>query len=71
MIIIMILIDRVMELLQDSQWHDIEEIKKETSASEDILNEILNFLQGQGYIIRENKKLRIKSKGLRFLELPT
>ncbi|MCZ7355788.1 MAG: hypothetical protein O8C66_07735 [Candidatus Methanoperedens sp.] len=67
----MILIDRVLELLQNSQWHDIEEIKKEISAPEDTLNEILNFLQGQGYIIRENEKLRIKPKGLRFLELPT
>lgn len=63
-------IDRILELLQDFRWHSIEEINKETTIPDEKLNQILLFLQEQFLISKENEKLRITPKGLKFLDLP-
>ncbi len=63
-------IDRMLELLRDSKWHSLDEIKNEIPVSADQLNEILSFLQDQSFINRDNEKLRITQRGLRFLTLP-
>ncbi len=67
----MIHLDRILDMLLDSHWHSIDEIKKEIPMQEDKLNEVLYFLKEQGYISRENEKLRITPRGLKFLGLPT
>ncbi len=67
----MITLDRILNMLQDSKWHHVDEIQKEISMPEDKLNGVLFFLIEQGYIDQENEKLRITSRGLKFLELPT
>jgi hypothetical protein len=69
-IIIMKSPDRLLEMLYDSQWHSLAEIKKELSLPENILMELSRFLQEMEFIEKENNMLRIKSKGLKFLELP-
>ncbi len=69
-IIIMMYIDRILELLQDFRWHSIEEIKKETTIPDEELDQILLFLQEQFLISKEKEKFRITPKGLKFLDLP-
>ncbi len=63
-------LDRLLETLHDSQWHSLAEMKKEISLPENILNELSRFMQEMEFIEKENQMLRIKSRGLRFLELP-
>jgi hypothetical protein len=62
--------DRLLEMLRDSQWHNLVEIKKEISLPENILIELSRLLQEMEFIEKENNMLRIKPRGLKFLELP-
>lgn len=64
-------LDRTLEHLCDSQWHSIMSLEKEISLPNEKLNTILFFLQENGFIEKENEKVRITSLGLRFLELPS
>lgn len=64
-------LDGILELLRDIRWHSIEEIKKETTIPDEKLNQILLFLQEQYLICKENEKVKITPKGLKFLELPS
>lgn len=68
--IIMKSLDRLLEMLHDSQWHSLAEIKKGISLPENILIELSRFLQELEFIEKEKHMLRIKSRGLKFLELP-
>ena len=63
--------DKILILLRDSKWHELEEINKEIPISAHQLKEIAFFLQEQSFINKENLKVKITSKGLRFLDLPT
>ncbi|VVB55841.1 Uncharacterised protein [uncultured archaeon] len=65
------LMDKILILLRDSKWHELEEINKEIPVSTHQLKEIALFLHEQSFINKENLKLKITSKGLRFLDLPT
>jgi len=62
-------LDRITELLRDSQWHSLEEIKQEIPLPKAKLNELLIFLQELEVIVKENGNLRITARGLRFLDL--
>ncbi len=62
-------IDRILELLQDMQWHSLDEIQKETALPPDKLNEALCFLQEQALIDKKDEMLKITSTGLKFLQL--
>lgn len=62
-------IDRVLELLQDSNWHGIEEMRQKYMLDR-TLTEKIYFLEELGLITINNEKLRITPKGLKFLELP-
>ncbi len=62
-------IDRVLELLQDSNWHGIEEMRQKYMLDR-TLTEKIYFLEELGLISIKNEKLRITPKGLKFLELP-
>jgi len=64
-------LDKVLELVQDSHWHSFDQIKKETSLPADKLNKVFRFLQEQAFVDKKNGKLRIKPRGLKFLELPS
>ena len=63
-------LDTILELIRDSNWHSIGEIKRETSLPSETLDKILNLLHEQAFIDKESEKLRITPTGLRFLELP-
>ncbi len=62
-------IDRVLEILQDSNWHGLEEIRQKYMLDR-ALTEKIYFLEELGLISIKNEKLRITPKGLKFLELP-
>lgn len=63
------ILDRITELLRDTQWHRLEEIKQEIPLPKAKLNELLIFLQELEVIEKENGNLRITGRGLRFLDL--
>jgi len=66
-------LDKILELLQDSQWHSLDEIKARVSLSEDKLKKIVRFLEEQEFISEDKNKgeAKIKPLGLTFLELPS
>ncbi len=64
-------IDRILEQLRDTQWHNINEIKTNLSMPSDKLNCAVLFLQDLEFICKMNEKLKITSLGLKFLELPS
>lgn len=68
--IIMYFSDKILVLLRDSKWHELDEISKEIPLSTRQIEDIVYFLQEQSLINYENLKLKITNKGLQFLELP-
>ena len=65
-------VDITLELLQDSQWHSLDDIRFQVSLSEDKFKEIISFLVEIDFISLDSHKncVRIKPLGLKFLELP-
>lgn len=63
-------IDRIMEILNDSKYHDFDKIRTMISLQENELNEVLKFLQESAIIEKKNGTFRIKPLGLKFLDLP-
>jgi RIO-like serine/threonine protein kinase len=65
-------LDRVLELLQDSQWHSAKEIDEEICLPEEKLSRILSFFAEFGFVSRDGEQgmVKIKTTGLEFLELP-
>ncbi len=63
------ILDRILEQLQDDQWHSLDEIKEVTSLSYDVLDKLLLFLQEGKFIDRKDMKLKITPLGLKLLKL--
>lgn len=65
-------IDTVLEWLHDSQWHSLDELKGNVSLSDDEVKRIVTVLEENEFInLDGNKtKAKIRTSGLRFLELP-
>ncbi len=72
MVLIMIMesLDGILEQIRDAQWHNIDEVKQNTSLPQGTLDELLLFLQEQGFIDKNNERLRITSFGSKYLQLP-
>ena len=64
-------IDTVLEQLQDSQWHSLDELRGRVSLSEDKVKRIITLLEENEFINLDITKARakIRNPGLRFLEL--
>jgi RIO-like serine/threonine protein kinase len=67
------ILERVLELLHDTRWHPVKEIKEETHLHEKKLASILRFLSQFDLInyVAEKSRVKIKPSGLRFLGLPS
>jgi len=63
------IIDKILELICDTQWHNIDEIKKCILLPSDKLNEVICFLEKQEFINKENEKIRITRLAKKFLTL--
>ena len=62
-------LDNILKQLQDSQWHNLDEIKKGMYIPSEKLNMLLAFLEKQSLIIIEEGKLKITQLGTKFLFL--
>lgn len=62
-------LDRILEQLQDMQWHSLDDIKKSISLPSNKLIEVIDFLQKLAFIDKRGGKLRITCMGLRFSRL--
>lgn len=64
-------IDTVLEQLQDSQWHSLDELKRRVSLSDDTVKRIIALLEENEFVNLDINKARakIRTPGLRFLEL--
>ncbi len=69
MLMIMKIIDKILELICDTQWHSIDEIRKSILLPSDELNEVICFLEKQGFINKEKEKINITDLGKKFLAL--
>lgn len=66
-------LDEILELLEDSKWHSTDELKaKLLLPSEEILNEIIRFLETYEFVTFDvkDKKAKIEPLGLSLLQLP-
>jgi len=62
-------LDKILEQLQDSQWHSLDEIKKSIYLPSDKLNIMVCFLEKQAFINMKSGMLKITYLGLKFLHL--
>ena len=63
-------LDNALELLKDSEWHMIEEVKGEIPLQKENFYKIIDILHEYGFIDIDNSTVRITSKGIKILELP-
>jgi len=60
--------DVMLEILKDTQWHNVAEIKNYLPAG--VMVKYIIFLEYMGLIEINESLSKITSKGLKFLELP-
>ncbi len=63
-------LDVILDLIRDSHWHSVGEIRREISLPSEALDKVLSFLHEQAFIDKKNGEMRITPIGLRLLELP-
>ena len=61
-------LDRVLELLAERE-RTFEELKAETSLSEETLNLVIDFFVAYDFAERRNNRIRLTDTGRKFLEL--
>ncbi len=66
-------LDQILYLLNDENWHDLEEIVEEISISEEKIKEIMKLLEKTEMVETKNgeKKVKIDKLGITILELPS
>ena len=62
-------LDRILKQLRDAKWHGIDELKTAIALPPDQLDVMVSFLQDMEFIHKENEKLKITQRGLKYLEL--
>jgi len=62
-------LDKILDILVDSNWHSFEEIKNNISLPAETLNQLLCFLHKQAFINIQNEMLKITDLGLKFAQL--
>ena len=61
-------LDRVLELLAERE-RTFEELKAETSHSDETLNLVIDFFLAHDFATKDNNRIRITDSGRKFLEL--
>jgi len=61
-------LDRVLELLAERE-RTLEELKAETSLSEETLNLVIDFFVAYDFASRDNNRIRLTDSGRKLLEL--
>ena len=60
-------LDKILQQLQDAQWHSLDDVKESIFLPSDKLNAALCFLEKQSFINMEDGKLKITDLGLKLL----
>ena len=65
-------LDIILEALSDSQLHSLDDLRMRVNISEDCFYQSVQFLTIHNFLEheRDSNRVKIKSLGLRFLELP-
>ena len=61
-------LDRVLELLAERE-RTFEELKAETSLSDETLNLVIDFFVAHDFATKDDNRIRITDSGRKFLEL--
>ncbi len=61
-------LDRVLELLVERE-RTFDELKAETSLSDETLNLVIDFFLAHDFATKDNNRIRITDSGRKFLEL--
>jgi len=61
-------LDRVLELLAERE-RTFEELKAETSLSDETLNLVIDFFLAHDFATKDNNRIRLTDSGRKFLEL--
>jgi len=61
-------LDRVLELLAERE-RTFDELKAETSLSEETLNAVIDFFVAHDFAAREDNRIRLTDSGRKLLEL--
>jgi len=61
-------LDRVLELLAERE-RTFDELKAETSLSDETLNLVIDFFLAHDFATKDNNRIRITDSGRKFLEL--
>jgi hypothetical protein len=62
-------IARILELLNDSQWHTLDEVQKKTELNRDQLQQVIAFFKEYQFIVTSDTKgdIRLREDVRRFL----
>ena len=62
-------ISKILELLNDSQWHTLDEIQKKTELNRDQLQHVIAFFKEYQFIVTDDTKgeLKLREDVRRFL----
>lgn len=63
-------LDKILAIIIDSKWHNFDEVLDRSSFPMDQCKIILEFLEDQGFILRDANKIKITNRGLKSQELP-
>ncbi len=63
-------LDKILMILQDSNWNNCSGIKEGLAISKIQFREAIHFLQNQQLVELYNGDIKITSKGIKFSELP-
>ncbi len=61
--------DKILEQLDDAEWHSIDEISEKIILPPDELKRLIIFLQTEDFVRKKDEKLKITERGMRFLKL--
>lgn len=53
-------LDKILELLGDGEWHNLEEINKEVRLQKDNLEEIIGFFAEYRFVQLDKERRRVK-----------
>jgi biotin operon repressor len=59
----------ILKILDDGQWHTLEEVRKQSDLSETQIDEVIAFLREYDFVVfdKKNKRIRLEEMVQRFL----
>lgn len=54
-------LDRILDLLSDGQWHDVEDVSNKTKIRSEKVQKVFDFLAEFGFIEKDGAKIKLQS----------